>query len=89
VVVGGATWPWQQLSQQQSREAELEKTVFDLGSALMAVQQKRQQVPVPKSIAETENFKENFESVAKELETLKVQHDMEIQQREALQQELG
>ena len=78
------------MSQRQTREAELEKTVFDLGAALTAAQQRgpaSSQTPTLKD--DGVNYKEMFEGAAEELETLRVQFDMETQRREALQQELS
>lgn len=78
-----------QLGQRQAREAELEKTVFDLGTALTAAQQSKEtQVASPTPFGREENYKEKYEGVAEELDNIKVQFNMETQRREALQQEL-
>jgi len=81
-----------QLNQRQSREAELEKTIFDLGSAL--TEAKRVQQSSTKHLAETQptgdtNFKEKYEAAVEELETLRVQLKMETQRRAALENELN
>jgi hypothetical protein len=80
-----------QISQRQERESVLEQTIFDLGSALTVAHQKgtsksKQQPPQPSS---EDNFKDQYERAAEELDTLKVQLDLETLRREALQQELN
>ncbi|KAL3912963.1 MAG: hypothetical protein SGARI_000890, partial [Bacillariaceae sp.] len=88
-----------QLLQRQQREAQLEQTIAELGSALSAAKQKHQDQNDHKSInnrqqwkgSETNeaiNYKEQWEQASEELETLQVQMTMEIQRRQALQQEL-
>ena len=83
-----------QMSQRQTREAELERTIFELGSALMVARQKEGQAAnivqasdQPKE--EEANFKDLYEQANEELETIKVQFNMETQRREALQHELN
>eukprot|EP00980_Cylindrotheca_fusiformis_P001506 scaffold346_cov116-Cylindrotheca_fusiformis.AAC.20 len=80
-----------QLTQRQTREAELEKTIFELGSALTVAQQKQQKQPVePRARNDKSNsYKEKLEAAEDEAETLKVQLNFETQRREALQQELN
>jgi hypothetical protein len=82
-----------QLTQRQRREAELEKTIFEIGSALTVAQQKQQRQLV-QPLVNTENgdrdsYKDKFEAAEEEAETLKVQLNFETQRREALQQELN
>jgi hypothetical protein len=80
-----------QLTQRQTREAELETTIFEIGSALTVAQQKRQRQLV-QPLVNTENgdsYKDKFEAAEDEAETLKVQLNFETQRREALQQELN
>jgi chromosome segregation ATPase len=95
-----------QLLQRQRREAELEQTIAQLGSALsMAKQQQQQQQqqsadPDMNGLnqlihreqdnqpAEVVNYKERWEQVTEEVETLRVQLTMEVQRRQALEQEL-
>ena len=79
-----------QTRQRQSREAELEKTIFDLGTALTLARQK--QPVLTKADASDfagESFKDKYMVVAEEVESLKVQLHMETQRREALQEELN
>jgi chromosome segregation ATPase len=65
----------------------LEKTIFGLGSALTVARQKEKKtIPIPTA---GENFKDKYDAVTEELETMKVQFHMETQQREALQEELN
>jgi len=97
-----------QMAQRQRREAELEQTVLEMGSALtLAKQQLRQQAAssaagstsalVPSDSPQKINqppmdgsyYKEQFEQVAEELETIRVRFTMETQRREALKQELA
>eukprot|EP00934_Nitzschia_sp_Nitz4_P007798 Nitzschia sp. Nitz4//scaffold9_size221794//219273//221945//NITZ4_001390-RA/size221794-processed-gene-0.356-mRNA-1//-1//CDS//3329561133//7788//frame0 len=80
-----------QLSQRQAREAELEQTILELGSALTVARQKT--VPAaPKASSNDEQelaLSDKYTAVVDELETLKVQYQMETQRREALQEELN
>ena len=79
-----------QTSQRQSREAELEKTIFDLGTALTLARQQQPVLAKANSGDFTlESFKDKYTVVAEEVETLKVQLHMEAQRREALQEELN
>lgn len=80
-----------QISQRQSREAELEKTIFDLGTALTLAQQKKTSASRIKDLDATaaESFKDKYVAAAEEVETLKVKLNMETQRREALQEELN
>ena len=86
-----------QISQRQAREAELEKSLFDLGAALTASQQKQaiQQRNHNVSASSTNNggdigkYKELYENAIDEVETLRGQLDVETQRREALQEELS
>lgn len=80
-----------QLNQRQTREAELEKTIFELGSALTVAQQKQQKpsVQLQGNAQTTGSYKDKFEAAAEEAETLSVQLNLETQRREALQQELN
>ena len=83
-----------QMSQRQAREAELERTIFELGTALTVARQKEGQMS---NLARTNqhpsedkvNFKDMYEQANEELETVKVQYNMETQRREALQHELN
>lgn len=79
-----------QTRQRQAREAELEKTIFELGTALTVARQKQQVGTLPSTVDSSgESFKEKYTTVAEEVETLKVQLRMETQRREALQEELN
>jgi hypothetical protein len=83
-----------QISQRQAREAELEKTVFDLGAALTVAQQKQIQrhiesVPTRMSNGEAEKYKEQLINAMDELDILQGQLDTETQRRQALQEELN
>jgi chromosome segregation ATPase len=83
-----------QMSQRQAREAELEGTIFELGSALTLARQQQMattshSVSANTSPEETANFRDQYEQAKEELETVKVQFDMETQRREALQHELN
>jgi chromosome segregation ATPase len=88
-----------QMSQRQTREAELEQTISDLGVALTVSRQKEASQMV-KAVQQTtttsvnnndaeESLKDKYERTAEELDTVKVQLSMETQRREALQQELN
>jgi len=83
-----------QTIQRQSREAELEKTIFELGTALTLERQRQQPVTnhvtaATSSDSDGEMYKNKFEVVSEEVESLKVQLNMETQRREALQEELN
>ena len=93
-----------QMTQRQRREAELEQTILEMGSALTLAKQQLQQQgkilssPKGKAAARSAesnqdqndgpNYKEQFEQVTEELETVQLQFTMETQRREALQQQL-
>jgi hypothetical protein len=56
----------------------LEKTIFGLVSALTVARQKEKKtIPIPTA---GENFKDKYDAVTKELETMKVQFHMETEQ---------
>ena len=81
-----------QIAQRQEREAELERTIFDLGTALTISRQKEgaSLQPIKARAHDAEDtFREKYENTVEELETLKVQLRMETQRREALQEELN
>lgn len=82
-----------QMTQRQARESELEKTIFDLGTALTVLRQKEGSSLTTKNDKiqerEGESFKDKYVAAAEELETLKVQFSLETQRREALQEELN
>lgn len=88
-----------QMAQRQARESELEQTVLEMGTALTLAKQQLQQQANQRSKGALEEehqqhpngsyYKEQWEQVAEELETLTVQFTMETQRREALQQELS
>lgn len=83
-----------QMNQRQTREAELEKSVLELGAALTAVQQEQQkqqqELQRPSILAnkDEDTFKDKYNEVVEQMETLQVQLNYETQRREALQQEL-
>lgn len=93
-----------QMAQRQRREAELEQTILEMGSALTQAKQQLQQQGIilsspqgkvaKRSVESNEtqvdgpNYKEQFEQAAEELETVRVQLTMETQRREALQEQL-
>jgi chromosome segregation ATPase len=83
-----------QLNQRQTREAELERTVAELGAALTLAQQQRDsssgrnaRALVGEQTAEI-SYKDKYEVSAEELETVKTQLSLATQRSEALQQEL-
>jgi hypothetical protein len=80
-----------QMTQRQAREAELEKTIFEMGTALTVEKEKQQNLATkpPKSEIQKDNFKEKYESLIDEADTLKSQLNFETQRRVALQQELS
>jgi hypothetical protein len=81
-----------QLGQRQSREAELERTIADLGAALNMARQKEKnavsEVRAAKKMEVSSNYKEQFEMTFDELESLRAQYVMETQRYEALMAEL-
>lgn len=80
-----------QLSQRQTREAELERMIADLGAALTVARQKEQNRDVQATSSSTEGdvgYRKQYELASEELETVKVQLSMESQRCEALRQEL-
>lgn len=91
-----------QMAQRQRREAELEQTILEMGSALTLAQQQLQHQNASSPKGKSTNlpgdssqlqidgayYKEQFEQVAEELETIKDEFTMETQRRGALQQEL-
>ena len=85
-----------QLKQRQSREAELEKTIADLGAALTEAgssnaaqsQAHAAAITAKHNEAETTYFKEQWELATEEIETLKGQLNLETQRCEALRREL-
>mmetsp|Transcript_9078 Transcript_9078/g.21583 ORF Transcript_9078/g.21583 Transcript_9078/m.21583 type:complete len:821 (+) Transcript_9078:71-2533(+) len=81
-----------QLNQRQSREAELEKTIFDLGSALTEAKRLQQGSSIQQSETpptEDTHFKEKYEAAIEESDTLRVQLNMETQRRAALENEVN
>jgi DNA repair exonuclease SbcCD ATPase subunit len=84
-----------QLHQRQTREAELERTVAELGAALTLAQQQRDSTTsgrnaralVGEETAEV-SYKDQYEVAAEELETVKTQLSLATQRSEFLQQEL-
>jgi len=94
-----------QMAQRQAREAELEQTILEMGSALTLAKQELQQQKTAlargggapgvssgqeqQQGADGSQYKEQFEQVAEELDSVRVQLTMETQRREALQQELA
>jgi hypothetical protein len=84
-----------QLQQRQTREAELERTVAELGAALTLAQQQRDSTTsgrkaralVGEETAEV-SYKDQYEVAAEELETVKTQLSLATQRSEFLQQEL-
>jgi len=85
-----------QLSQRQAREAELERTVAELGAAL-AVARQREPVrggarkttdDIMAGDNQTSSLRAKLETAEEELETLKTQLMLEQQRSETLQQEL-
>ena len=94
-----------QMAQRQRREAELEQTILEMGSALTSakqqLRQQQQSLSSPKgkaSVSPSESnqeqtdgsdYKEKYEQVTEELETVRVRLTLETQRREALQQELS
>jgi len=101
-----------QMAQRQRREAELEQTVLELGSALTLAKQQQQQSQSSGQAsasadgsqqgsnvsltqlkqehnAEVSRLKERSEVLSEELETAHVSLTMEMQRRDALQQELA
>eukprot|EP00751_Fragilariopsis_kerguelensis_P024385 CAMPEP_0170874790 /NCGR_PEP_ID=MMETSP0734-20130129/28446_1 /TAXON_ID=186038 /ORGANISM="Fragilariopsis kerguelensis, Strain L26-C5" /LENGTH=989 /DNA_ID=CAMNT_0011255983 /DNA_START=1100 /DNA_END=4069 /DNA_ORIENTATION=- len=88
-----ATMHAKQIAQRQKREAELEQTVLELGSALTLAKQQHFNTPAPnephQQDEQMKGYKEKFEQIAEELETTRVELTMEMQRREALQQELN
>jgi hypothetical protein len=83
-----------QLWKRQRREAELEQTVAELGSALSMAKRQHQQSNTESADASKTpnsavvNYKERWEQATEELETLRIQLNMETQRRQALEQEL-
>ncbi len=98
-----ATIHAKQMAQRQRREAELEQTILEMGSALTLAKRQLQQqslsspggkaavVPTASNQQEVDgtSYKEQVEQVAEELENVQVRLTMETQRREALQQELS
>ncbi|KAL3944334.1 MAG: hypothetical protein SGBAC_001581 [Bacillariaceae sp.] len=81
-----------QLNQRQSREAELEKTIFDLGSALTEATQVQQNSTIQSSethLTDGTNIKEKYEAAVEQSDTLLVQLNIETQRRAALENELN
>jgi predicted nucleic acid-binding Zn-ribbon protein len=93
-----------QMTQRQRREAELEQTILEMGSALTLAKQQLQQAQNASSTEGEKSgdtsdsnqhhingsyYKEQFDQVAEELETTRVRFTMETQRREALQHELN
>lgn len=85
-----------QMSQRQSREAELERTIADLGATLVVVRQKEMQ-QIKNSVKVSNNnsddtgileLKEKLETVEDEVEMLQAQLMLERQRSETLQNEL-
>jgi hypothetical protein len=80
-----------QLAQRQSREAELERTVAELGAALTAAQPSHAKTTTITSGEEATaqlNWKEQYEEAADELQTVKTKLQLSDQRCEALQLEL-
>jgi chromosome segregation ATPase len=79
-----------QLSQRQAREAELERTIADLGAALTVARQKEQNRAMRSNKpGESEiGYQKQYELAVDELETVRVQLSLETQRCEALRHEL-
>ncbi|CAJ1951483.1 unnamed protein product [Cylindrotheca closterium] len=81
-----------QLNLRQTREAELEKTILDLGSALTETKRvyHGSTIPSPEALpSDGTNFKEKYDAALEESDTLRVQLNMETQRRAALEKELN
>lgn len=80
-----------QLSQRQAREAELERTVADLGAALATARQKDKNAALraAQKPSDSTSFKEQLEAAVEELDTVRVQLTMESERCDALRQELN
>ena len=85
-----------QMSQRQSREAELERTIADLGATLVVVRQKEmQQIKNSERLSDNNSddtgileLKEKLATVEDEVEMLRAQLMLERQRSETLQNEL-
>jgi len=80
-----------QMSHKQQREAELERTVAELGAALVVARQRgggEKKAQSPAKNNDTLSWKERFEITDEELETVKAQLTLEQQRTLTLQEEL-
>jgi hypothetical protein len=78
-----------QLSQRQAREAELERTIADIGAALARSRQKEKIGASPKANTDNITLKEQFEFAVDELETARAQLTLESERCDALRNELA
>jgi predicted nucleic acid-binding Zn-ribbon protein len=77
-----------QLSLRQAREAELERTIADLGAALARSRQKEKSGTSQKASIDSNSMKEQFERAVDELETVQAQLVLESERCDALRNEL-
>lgn len=77
-----------QLSLRQAREAELERTIADLGAALARSRQKEKSGTSQKASIDSNSMKEQFERAVDELETVRAQLVLESERCDALRNEL-
>jgi hypothetical protein len=81
-----------QASQRQARETELEQTIHQLGAALTRQQQQQQQTAESTSggeeTSESSNWKDKYERVKEEMDTMQTQFQLSEQRSKALEKEL-
>merc|ERR1712232_913776 len=77
------------INQRQVREVELERTITDLGAALVVAKKAQEQYKTNiTSTSSTNNESNNTQAIMEELETLKAQYMIESQHCKTLKQEI-